>query len=655
MVPMGVGVSGANGAASGESGRRDAARADTVGQFPAEPGLSAGVKLVVWDLDETLWAGTLSEGAVTIEPSRIDLVRTLNRRGIVNSISSKNEHDDVRRQLEQAGLWSEFVFPRIEWSPKGPGVAQIIDDAQLRPENVLFIDDLAINRAEVRHFSPGIQTAGPEIIDHLLSLDQLSGKDDRSLTRLRQYQLLERKIAARREATSSNEDFLRSCDIRVGIYHDADLEVDRLFELVNRTNQLNFTKRRPDRAEFESMLGDPRYDTGYVAVSDRYGAYGICGFYAVSVDDRTLVDFSFSCRVLHMGVEQWVYGQLGRPAVSVVGEVASRLEGAVDWITEDHAVLGDARVDPEEGSGGADRPPPQPNRILMVGGCDLSATAGYLGGDIATDFSYVGPTGTFVHVGHTELLRKSVSGLTAEQRAVVDRLPFLDPPVFRSPVVVASRYDVLVYSVLTDYTQGLYRHRETGLVVPWHQCDYDVTNPAFRSALTARFTREGMDREFFDRFAREFEFLGGITADQFEENIRWLAIAVPTGARIIFLNGSEVPMDNPREPGRHLRHRAMNEALDRAIEGLPLASVCDVRSFVFSEDDVTDNIRHYRRRTYLRMAEEIRAVDPTQFRVQPTTITARAYGGFRKFASRRRMQLTRRWKRLHRVPSGHSG
>ena len=119
----------------------------------------------------------------------------------------------------------------------------------------------------------------------------------------------------------------------------------------------------------------------------------------------------------------------------------------------------------------------------MVGGCDLTTTAEFLGGRIATDFSHVGPSGAFIHVGHTETLRQSVSGLSADQRALVDRIPFLDQQVFRSPAVVAPDYDVLVYSVLTDYTQGLYRHRRLGLIVPWHQFHHDVTDPEFRPML----------------------------------------------------------------------------------------------------------------------------------------------------------------------------
>jgi FkbH-like protein len=616
---------------------------------PAADRLSAAVKLIVWDLDETLWTGILSEGPVVLNQSRVDLLRTLNRRGIVNAICSKNEPADARSRLEQAGLWHEFVFARVDWSPKGPRVAQIIEDAKLRPENVLFIDDLPLNRAEVRHFVPGIQTAGPEILDHLLSLPELAGKDDRGLTRLRQYQMLERKLADRQVRSGTTEAFLRSCDIRIGVYYDAESEIERLFELVSRTHQLNFTKRRSTREEFEAMISDPGRDTGYVRVRDRYGDYGICGFYSLSLDTGNLEDFLFSCRVLHMGIEQWMYSHLGRPGLSVAGEVASSLEETVDWITMDTEGCDGLRArDVTHGRIGQGTAS-QPNRILMVGGCDLTTTAQFLGGRIVTDFAHTGPTGAFIHVGHTELIRQSASGLSDQQVELVRRIPFLDQGVFESSVVTSPDYDVLIYSVLTDYTQGLYRHRRLGLIAPWYQFDLDVTDSALWPSLEARFGREGIDHEFLAWFAREFEYLGGISASSFQENLRWLAGSIPAGARLVLLNGAEVPLDNPKEPDRHLRHKVMNAALDDVTATLPNATVCDVRTFVTSEEDLTDNIRHYRRHAYLRMAQEIRAISSSELMIQRQSLMARTFNACYRFAGRRRLQLRKVGDRLPRA------
>jgi len=630
-------------------GRPDGAASD----HAVVGGLSRPVKLVVWDLDDTLWEGTLSEGPVTVEPSRIDLVRTLNRRGIVNSICSKNDPELARTELERIGLWDELVFTRIDWSPKGGRVAQIVADAQLRAEEVLFLDDLALNREEVRQAVPGIQVAGPELVDRLLSLPELFGKDDRELTRLQQYRVLERKLVDRVAASGSNEAFLRSCAIRIGVFTDAGSEADRLFELVNRTNQLNFTKRRPSRAEFDELLSDTRRVSGYVRVLDRYGDYGICGFFSLAPDGAVLSDFLFSCRILNMGVEQWLYGHLGRPALTVVGEVASSLKEAtpeVDWIVRDEAAF-DAEADAGCAGTGGVTAPVQPHRVLMVGGCDLTTTEQFLGGDIATEFSHTGPTGAFIYVGHTETLRQSAEGITEEQQELVDRIPFLDDRVFASPAVVDPDYDVLVYSVLTDYTQGLYHHRRTGLVVPWHQLTADATQPDLWPALEYRFGREGMDRKFLSWFADEFEFVGGVSVARFQENIRWLAGSMPGGAQLILLNGAEVPIEQPKEPDRYLHHQIMNAALDDVVAGLANATVVDVRTFVTGPDDLVTDIRHYRRHVYLRMAEEIRSAGVSGLVVERQPWSRRAFSQAWRFAGRRKVAVRRRWRRLRGLPA----
>jgi FkbH-like protein len=608
--------------------------------------LSGPVKMVVWDLDDTFWRGTLSEGPVECDPVVVALVRTLNRRGIVSAICSKNDEVPVRRELEAVGLWDEFVFARVDWTPKGPRVARIIEDARLRPENVLFLDDLASNLGEAEHFSPGLQTAGPEILGQLLGLPQLAGKDDSGLSRLHHYRLLERKVVDSQAAEGSHEEFLRSCDIRISIGEDTGAELDRLHELALRTNQLNFTKRRPSREEFAALVADPEVITGYVEVSDRYGDYGICGFYALRRSTGALTDYLFSCRIMSMGVEQWLYDRLGRPELEVVGDVASSLTGTVDWITLDDGTSPVGTRAPAAGSGRAGRT----DRILIVGGCDLSTTADFLGGDIATEFAHPGATGAFVHAGHTETLRRSAVGLTPVEEAVVDRLPFVDRDTFRSATVVDPDYDVLVLSVLTDYTQGLYRHRGTGLLVPCNQFTVDITDPAHRDRLVRRHARESMDETWFAWFAEEFEPVGGITPERFQENVAWLAAAIPDRATLILVNGAEYPLANPKEPDRHLHHRVMNVALDDVVADLANTRVCDVRSFIVSEDDFTDHLRHYRRRCYLTMAEEIRNAGAADLAVQPERWTSAAYAKAYRFAGRRRLEVEQLAGRVRRRP-----
>lgn len=357
-----------------------------------------------------------------------------------------------------------------------------------------------------------------------------------------------------------------------------------------------------------------------------------------------------------MGVEAWLYERLGRPELSVVGEVASTIgqAGPIDWICELDPDAFDAEpvASPERSDAGATSRPRRDERvgsqrILIVGGCDLWTTADFLRGSVSTEFAHPGSTGTFIHAGHTETLRQSADGLTPAQRDVVQKLFIVDEAVYRSAAIVEPDYDLLVLSVLTDYTQGLYRHRSTGLMVPWQQLTVDLTDPAARGSLGPRHAKGYLNDEYLEWFGEEFEFLGGITPERFADNIRWLAGVVPEGAQLILVNGAEYPLSNPKEPDRHLRHREMNAALDAAVAALPVASICDVRTFIDAEDDFTDHIRHYRRDRYLKMAEEIQRLGAASLDVRQPPWTTRSYRAAYRFAGRRRRQvekLARSWR-----------
>ena len=70
------------------------------------------IKLIIWDLDDTFWQGTLSESPITYLEKNHSIVVELTRRGIVNSIVSKNNHNVAKQVLENHGIWHYFVFPK---------------------------------------------------------------------------------------------------------------------------------------------------------------------------------------------------------------------------------------------------------------------------------------------------------------------------------------------------------------------------------------------------------------------------------------------------------------------------------------------------------------------------------------------------------------
>jgi FkbH-like protein len=306
--------------------------------------LQNNVKMVIWDLDDTFWKGTLAEiDAIEAIPDNIAIVRRLTERGIVSSICSRNDHDVAKAKLSELGVWDLFVFPRIEFAPKGQAIAEIIEDANLRPDNVLFIDDNPMNLEEARHFSPTLMTALPlDLLPTLLDDPRAAGKPDPAHEKLQQYKNIERKAVDRATSTTSNEAFLRGCDIGIEIDFDFEQHLDRVIELANKTNQLNFTKLRveteQEKERFRRLCGAYGVSAGVVRVWDRYGDYGVVGYFVMTnlPHVQKLHHFVFSCRTMNMGVEQYVYERIGRPPVTIVPPVSNPIDvfERVDWIKE---------------------------------------------------------------------------------------------------------------------------------------------------------------------------------------------------------------------------------------------------------------------------------------------------------------------------------
>ena len=353
--------------------------------------MTEAVRLLIWDLDDTYWRGTLTEGGITEYVRRHhDIVIKLAERGIMSSICSKNDEAQVMEILKREGIADYFVFPSISWEPKASRLASIIEAAQLRPATVMFVDDNHLNRAEAVDLIPDLQVEDETFLDRVLSDPRFEGKDDSGLTRLAQYKVLEQRKRDEVQSHGNNEEFLRACDVRVSIEYDVETHIDRAIELINRTNQLNFTKvRLPEnpeeaRAQISALLHDPFRQSGLIRVVDKYGDYGFVGLYIITsaaasgiVDPKSgrlverLDHFCFSCRTLGMLVEAWVYDYLQRPHINIVGEVLTDLmvPRQIDWIR-----LGSAG-ETETQTEAAEKFLPE---IRVHGGCEANSVAHYL-------------------------------------------------------------------------------------------------------------------------------------------------------------------------------------------------------------------------------------------------------------------------------------
>ena len=177
------------------------------------------VKLIIWDLDDTLWDGSIMVTKdVKLRTSYIDSIKELNNRGVVNSVCSNNYLDYTEPLLKKFNMWDLFVMPNINYEPKGLRIKTMIEDFQLRPENVYFIDDNTFNLNEVSHFNPGINVIDgndDKLISTFLN-DTIQNNSIDNGNRFYNYTIIEQKVD-KRSTYGSNEEFLIDSNIIVEI------------------------------------------------------------------------------------------------------------------------------------------------------------------------------------------------------------------------------------------------------------------------------------------------------------------------------------------------------------------------------------------------------------------------------------------------------
>jgi FkbH-like protein len=562
------------------------------------------IKLIIWDMDNTFWKGVLSEESVGIEPENILLIRQLTDRGIINSISSKNNEEDVMSVLEASDIASHFVFCDINWENKGEQINRKISSMGLRAENVLFIDDDIRNLEEAKCMNVGIMTAEPDIIPLLKAYVHVVPVSDTAHKRLAQYRILEKK-AKEQTRFASKESFLYDSDIRISICKNCFDELDRIAELLARTNQLNFTKVRSSRDEVLRLISNDWMDCGYVKVRDKYGEYGIVGFYCVNIPESRLEHFAFSCRVIGMRVEQYVYSELGCPEIDIVQPVAAELkkDEVIPWIKKDAECASDNKD--------ADIKNDTRVRILLKGPCDMSAIEGYLiGGKITTEFNFVNPKG-FITAGqnHSMHIWESAHCSDEELKQIFADAPFITQGDFDT-MLFKRAYDVICYSLLPDCHAGLYRHKETGMYVSFGSVNFDLTDAKnMKGYIDGSIVNHGFDftEEIIKDFFEKWEFVGTTAVQDIIRNLDYMYENAPGEPEFIFLLGSETEYDgdNAEFANHAKRHREVNRCIEEYAEGRDRIKLINFTDFISSQEDYEDCINHFSRNVYYNLATEI--------------------------------------------------
>ncbi len=305
------------------------------------------VKLVVVDLDDTLWNGVAGDteaiGMHMIEGwpiGFIEALHTVRKRGMLLAIISKNDEAHIRSVWKKIfGAYlklDDFAAIRINWRPKVENMRDILKSVNLLPRNVVFVDDNPVERAQMEGAFPDMRLLGsnPFVLRRILLLApemQVTQITTESANRTAMIQ----SQTAREEETAvlTPEEFARQQNVQVGIFtvpSASHPKFPRALELINKTNQFNTTGRRWTQAELEAFLTDGGSLAAY-EVEDRYTPYGLVG--VVVLHGHNILQWVMSCRVIGMGVEQSVMHALVT-ALRSVGAQAIRAELAATSVNQ---------------------------------------------------------------------------------------------------------------------------------------------------------------------------------------------------------------------------------------------------------------------------------------------------------------------------------
>ena len=282
------------------------------------------VKLVIVDLDDTMWNGVSGDLAEIsgdmIEGWPIGVAEALvylKKRGILLAIASKNDEARIREIWPTIfrGRFSldEFAAVRINWRPKTENVREILNIMNLLPRSVVFIDDNPVERAAMKGAFPDMRVIGknPYLIRRTLlwapetqvaMITEESG---------RRTEMMQAQFSREEErASMSREEFLQAAAPVVTLFtigNTGHPRFGRVLELVNKTNQFNTTGRRWKREEFQRHLDDGGSIWAF-EVTDTYTSYGLVGVIMTAGD--LILQWVMSCRVLGYQIEPAIMAYL---------------------------------------------------------------------------------------------------------------------------------------------------------------------------------------------------------------------------------------------------------------------------------------------------------------------------------------------------------
>lgn len=328
-------------------------------------------KCLVLDLDNTLWGGVIGDDGLQnlvlgrdhpLGEAFLDFqqyVKSLHQRGIILAVCSKNDPENAKEGFSHPDTvlrLQDFSAFKANWDPKPENLRAIALELNIGLDSIVFVDDNSAERALVSQNLP--EVAVPEIGSDVSTFAETLEREgyfevhqvvEDDLSRAEYYS----SNAQRKASESSFSDygeFLASLAMSADIAPFQPIYLERITQLINKTNQFNLTTRRYTIAEVEAIAQDPQFITLYGRLVDKFGDNGlVSAVIGHMVGETVEIDvWLMSCRVLKRGMELAMFDALideclVRRIRRIVGVYAPSKKNSL--VAEHYASLGFSRME----------------------------------------------------------------------------------------------------------------------------------------------------------------------------------------------------------------------------------------------------------------------------------------------------------------------
>lgn len=285
------------------------------------------IKCLVIDLDDTIWGGNVADlGPLGVEigGTGVGLVyreiqlwlKELKKRGILLAVCSKNNLYDAKQPFihnkEMILKLDDFVEFQVNWEDKASNIIAIQKKLNIGLDSIAFLDNSSYERKYVLEMLPeclviDLPHRTEEYLNYLrrINLFETIAFSDEDIKKTSQYRTNEQR-EEHKKLYLTYKDYLKELCVEVEIINFSKSYMNRVMQLIQKTNQFNFRSIRYTRNDIEELAQNKNFRIIIFSARDKFGERGAIGLLILkklSIKTVFIDSWILSCRAFNLGIE----------------------------------------------------------------------------------------------------------------------------------------------------------------------------------------------------------------------------------------------------------------------------------------------------------------------------------------------------------------